>query len=337
MKEASMKIFVSNIAAVLLSVLLLGYGDIVRAETTTKKTVPVASVPTNIPMKLSRPLNLGKVVLTQFDPKKTLAQQFREAWDKKYGVGTLDRKFKVTSKLGGTTTVLTSPQSLFRWANQIAATKNNLGDFKVVFSPEVKLVLLREYGELALVAVDHQVDFNLAKYKGTLTNQNALNLRVDVYKNLVDHNLMAKTADLLEQIDAMIDRFFAQATDGFGGQDLVALASMLFVEETPESATVSEGTDPDKDADSDIDEDKDKDEDVECKSLNCAKIKFRSEDGIHSGSSTLVRLCCGCSGSGLGCLIGNNAAINEFANLFNSLYTFVVPLVDTSFNLVLKK
>lgn len=313
--------------AALLSVILIGYGDIVRAETAAKKTVPVASVPTSTLVKLSRPLNFGKVVFAQLDPTKTLAQQFREAWDKKYGVGKLDRKFKVTARLGGTTTVLTSPQSLSRWANRISATNANSSGYKVVFSPEVKLVLLREYGALALGVVDHQVDFNMAKYKDLAANQHALNFRSDAYKNLVDHGLMAKTAELLAQIDAMVDQFFAAATDRFGWEDIVAIASMLFGEETSESTTTSEGTG---------------NSGGECNTVSCLEnITMESKDveggGYYSTGSTLVRICCGCSGSGLGCLIGNNVAINKFADIFNSLHTDVAPLINTNLKLMLKK
>lgn len=315
-----------TIIAALLPVLLIGHGNIAQAETTAKKIAPVASAPTNTVMRLSRPLNLGKVALTELDSKKTLAQQFREAWDRKYGVGTLDRKFNVTAKLGNTTTVLTSPQSLFRWANRLAATKTNLRGYKIVFSPEVKLVLRREYGALALGVIDQQVDLSLAKYKDLVTTQQAVNLRSDAYKNLVDHDLMARTADLMAQIDAMIDQFFAAATDRFGWEDIVAIASMLFGEETSESTTTSEGKG---------------NSEGECNTVSCLEstpIKLKDvENGYYVSASTLVRICCGCSGSGLGCLIGNNATINKFTDLFNSLHTDMAPRIDTNFKLMLKR
>ncbi len=315
--------------AALTAVLLISYGNAVRAETTTKKTVSAMPTPINTPVKLSHPLIFGKVTLAQLAPTKSLAKQFREIWDKKYGVGKLDNKFRVTVKRGGTTTVLTSPQSLSRWANQVVATKTGSGGYKVAFSPEVKLVLQREYGVLALGVVDHQVDSSLAKYKDLATNRHALNLRSDAYQNLVDHNLIARTAELMAQIDAMIDQFFATATDRFGWEDVVAIASMLFGEDTSQDTTASGGTAAGAD-----------NAGSECNTVSCLEnmqIKPRTEDEMYATASTLVRLCCGCSGSGLGCFVGNNIAINKFADRFNSLHTDVVPLVNANLKLMLTK
>jgi hypothetical protein len=174
-------------------------------------------------VRLKRPLKLaGKVGLDQLDRKLPLEPQFRAAWNKKYG-SALDSKFKLAVSNGGAVTVLKSPQEVRAWMDRTKAAGTSFNAFKVAGSPEVKLVMLREFGALALRDLDEQVDFNLARYKETMTPVNAENARVVDYEVLLRNDLLVKMDQIMGQIDAMIDQMFSAATDQFGGLELAGL------------------------------------------------------------------------------------------------------------------
>ena len=164
----------------------------------------------------------GQIQLAQLDAAKPMERQFRDAWDKKHGNGVLDDQFKIVVTSGNAMTTLTSLRDVESWADKMKTGGPSMRAVKATASPEVKLVLQRELGALALRDLDRQIAFDLDQYNDTMTNQNAVNSwalnsrRVD-YNVMMDSNMMDKVDQMMSQIDAMVDAMFAQATDHIFG------------------------------------------------------------------------------------------------------------------------